>query len=488
MARIPDVTDFGARPVVQARAPRVIDQSGDILAEGIGRAASTVSQIGAQFLQRQDQFATASARSEILQADVAVRKSLENDSDYSTYETRYTDAMQKAREAATAKIRSKTDRALFDEQAKLDIERGSASVREAARTREVDVSRANLDSTLEGNRTSALEARDEPTRTAFIQATQDAIAGAQAKGYLTAQEAVNTRQKWTSAYAESFVSMQPVDEQLKLLAKPSAGTVGSYIDPAKRVDMIDSAQRQRLAEEDHAWALSQRAKAQMHENASKDLDHALAAGQLTPAWIEANRNRLSADDYRYGYKALESDAATSPDLYADLRERASLGQDIRIDARAALTGRRISRGDYDRLVSEVESERPGWYKRGSSFISTASGVSDLNPDPAGAQRKASMLDDWATWANENPKATDAQAQDSYKRIVREYSIVNYNNMALMKRAPRFLVGDRNTPDLDATENATVKAFQSGQIDKAEFDRQAQLLKEWRAAWQPTQTK
>lgn len=487
MPRLPDIATLGERPVPRARSQIISDRSGEITGQAVAETGAALVNLSEQRWESQARFAVSSARSEVLQADIAARRSLENDPDYTTYETRYREAMKQARESATKKIRGNMERSLFDQQVGLDIERGVASIREDARRREVDTSRASLDTTILGNRTSALEAKDEATRAAFIQATQDAITGAQAKGYLSAQEAVTLRQGWTTSYAESYVGMQSVDDQLKLLANPK-GTLADYIDPAKRVDLLDRAQRQRLAEEDHAFVMSERAKRLMQEGASKQLDFALANGQLTPAWIEAHRTQLSADDYRYAYKALESDAITNPEVYADLRGRASLGQDVRAEARTALTSRRISQSDYDRLLGEVESERPGWYKRGAQFISTASGVSDLNPDPAGAQRKAAMLDDWAEWGAENPKATDAQAQDAYKRIVSEYSIVNYNNMALVKRAPRFLVGDRIQPDLDKTEDATVRAFRAGQIDEAEFRRQAQLLKEWRAAWQPTQTK
>lgn len=481
MPRLPDVTALGQRPVANARTPIVSDQSGDILAGGFAQLGAGIDHA----MDRIDQFATASARSSILTADVTARSSLDGDPDYQTYEQRYQESMQKAMGEASKRIPDAPSRALFEQQAGLDIQRGLAEVRAEARRKEVDSSRAGLDETITNNRTSALQAPDEATRSAFISATVDAIAGAQRKGYLSAQEATNLRQSWTTNYAEGYVSMQPVDTQIKMLAAPK-GTLAEYIDPAKRVEMIDTAQRRRIAEEDHAWSLSQRAEKLMHDAASKDLDHALANHELSPTWIEANRARLSPDDYRYAYKALESDSATDINLYADLRERASGGQDVRDDARKALTDRRISRGDYDRLVSEVESERPGWYKRGAGFIQNALKPSDINPDPAAPQRFANALDDWGRWASENPKATEAQASDAYRRITSEYALIKLDMITLSGRMPRFLVGDRQAPNFDATEDATVRALKEGRIDRAEFERQASLIKQWRDAHQATQ--
>jgi hypothetical protein len=62
------------------------------------------------------------------------------------------------------------------------------------------------------------------------------------------------------------------------------------------------------------------------------------------------------------------------------------------------------------------------------------------------------------------------------------ALVKINSLPL----PRLVVGSRLSLDLEATEKATVKAFREGKIDRTEFDRQAQILKEWRNALAPTQ--
>lgn len=250
---------------------------------------------------------------------------------------------------------------------------------------------------------------------------------------------------------------------------------------------IESQQRIRMAAEDRAYRDRERGERDMYDNSAKAGDKLLAEGKLTASWIESNKARMSPTDVRYFYRAMKEPppggGPRNPMAYADMRDRAGRGQDVRTEAREALSRGDIGPSEFDRIVGETEQQRPGWYKRGNDFIATASGVSDLNPDPAGAQRKAAMLDDWQTWAGENPKASDTEARDAYKRIVSEYAIVDYQQMTLVKRAPQFLVGGRNAPDFDATEAATAQAFAEKRITQDEALKQAAMIREWRQAYE-----
>lgn len=242
MARIPDASQLGYS-VPQTRTPRFQDRSGEIVARAVGQFGQVVGQAANQIQEREDQFAFAQAKSSLLQADVDARRSLENDQDWATYEKRYTDSMSKAREKAAGMIRGNRDRALFDMDAKLDFERGVGEIRNVAKRKEIDWGRASLDGMLQSNRTAALNAKDEPTRAALILATQEAIGGAKAKGYLSEQEATNQQQVWTANYAEGFVGMQPAAERIKLLSKPK-GTVADLIAPDKRAALLEAAKNE----------------------------------------------------------------------------------------------------------------------------------------------------------------------------------------------------------------------------------------------------
>jgi len=239
MAKIPDYTALGGRAAPVTSRPIVVDQSSEIDANALGRAAESIGNTTAVFTERQDRLKYAEAKSALLTADIAARKALENDQNWETHESRYSEMMAKAREKAGGLIRGKSDRALFDMDANLDVERGLGAVREGARRVEVDTGRATLESILTNNRTAALEAKDEATRSALLRATQDAIAGARDKGYVSAQDALGTGQKWTQDYAEAFVGMKSPAEQIDILGKPG---IADHIPPDRRKAIKDRAE------------------------------------------------------------------------------------------------------------------------------------------------------------------------------------------------------------------------------------------------------
>lgn len=281
---------------------------------------------------------------------------------------------------------------------------------------------------------------------------------------------------------EAVVNRLLLDDQFDKAGQYLAKRAPQMNDP-----VVESLQRRILIEEDQSIARVERQQKRAAESIVKEGDRLLSRGQLTSQWIEQNRGTLDSQDYRYFLRKISAggDDESGPSdviVYSDLRDRAGRGEDVRSDARDAVRRGQIRSSDFDRILGEVEGSRPSWYRRGSQFISTSAAVSDLNPDPAAAQRKAQMLDDWDTWARENPKATETEANGAYRRIVDEYAIINTRDFLLTKRAPRYLIGNRNEPDIEGTEVATVKAFEDGTIDRQEFERQAALIAEWRRAF------
>jgi hypothetical protein len=228
MPRLPDATALGERTIPVGRAPLVQDRSGEIMAASLGQAAERIGSAVAAFSQRQDQLQYAKARSELLTADATIRKELETDNDWQTYEQRYREKLGKAREKASEAVRGGSDRALFEQETTADIERGAVSIRDLARRKEVDVGRADLDALIESNRTSALDTTDEGLRKSFIDSMLDGIGGARKKGYITAQEEVARRQHSTTNYALGALEIMPPAARMKALDKPE-GTVAAYL-------------------------------------------------------------------------------------------------------------------------------------------------------------------------------------------------------------------------------------------------------------------
>lgn len=253
MARIPDVDDLGDRPIPRARAPRVVDQSAEIMAEASGRFAEKFARVASRIEDREDNFAFGRARNDLVVADIETRRSLENDEDWSTYDKRYSEAMEKAREKAAGSIRSKHDRALFDADSRLAVERGRNEVLSLSKRKEGDWGRATLESSLEANRTAALNATDKATRAELHEAAQAMIAGAVGKGYLSKEVGGDLGRRHIQSFAEGYLDTQSYAQQVEILKKPN-GTPAEHLAPDRRANLLRQAESQLRIERDRAEA------------------------------------------------------------------------------------------------------------------------------------------------------------------------------------------------------------------------------------------
>ena len=192
-------------------------------------------------IQKQDKYNFALAKSSFLKSQIEAENELDQDQDYPTYEKRYTDKMTKARDQAVALIGSPSDRALFQQELDLDIQRGIGAVTRKAKSKEVDVGRGALMDTIASNREAALKSTDENARASVIKSTTEAIEGARDRGYLTEQEAVRMRQGATEDYALASVQMLDPSGRLEALNKPG---IADLIPTDKRAELKMQAQNQ----------------------------------------------------------------------------------------------------------------------------------------------------------------------------------------------------------------------------------------------------
>ena len=241
MARIPDANALTLR-IPQSRRGITSDRSGEIL----GEAAVELGQAFGRAEERRDKFRYGKAKSELLQADIQARRELESDPDWQTMEPRYRERMKKAREKAAAGITDRGDRAYFDQDSDLDLERGAAAIAEISRAREVDSGRADLETNLAGNRAAALNTRDAGTRMALLQAGKDMVTGAtqpSASGavILSKEAAASTWLKYQESYGRGFVAMMDPEEREAVLQNP-VGTPAEFIQPDERDVLLRAAQ------------------------------------------------------------------------------------------------------------------------------------------------------------------------------------------------------------------------------------------------------
>lgn len=245
MPRIPSYESAGTN-VARTSTPRYApDRSSEIEQEGQQAVLGAVGAAVDQAVAHDDKLRYAEARSSLLQANAAIRKELEADGDYETFEKRYTERITKARSAAAGNIRGARSREIFEADAQADIDRGLEQIRGMARGVEVDKRLAQLSTNLEANRTLALETKDPKERAALLKSSLDNIAGAAApdKRYIKESEAVAMGQKYATSIAEGLVSIQPPAQRIAMLSKPDDNEA-RYIAPDRRNALLEAAKRE----------------------------------------------------------------------------------------------------------------------------------------------------------------------------------------------------------------------------------------------------
>lgn len=200
MARLPTLDDLGARPVPVSRRGVASVRNAGLVAETVSNLGSQVSQVGQSMLEKEDKLSYAAAKAALLKADVQARQELQDDPDYETMGTRYSERMKAAREQAVSMIKSRSDRSLFEADTQVDIARGEGEVASYARGKRVAAQKGTLAQTLIDLTEAGSSALDDATREQTIHAMNDAIDGALTAGIISPEDAVAKRRTSVQSY------------------------------------------------------------------------------------------------------------------------------------------------------------------------------------------------------------------------------------------------------------------------------------------------
>lgn len=223
MPRLPDADSLGARRAPVSRRPIASVRNAGAVADAVGNIGGQVADYANDQLEREDKLTYAAAKTAVLRADMLAREELKDDPDYASYETKYQQKMDAARQQATSLIGSRLDRRLFEVDSRLDLERGATEVRKMARDRGRADRVATLNSGLVELQGVGRAAMDDATRETTIATAADLIDGAMKTGDIGPLEAVEFRQKWTGGYAReqivSAVDRGDIDGARGMMAK-----------------------------------------------------------------------------------------------------------------------------------------------------------------------------------------------------------------------------------------------------------------------------
>lgn len=260
--------------------------------------------------------------------------------------------------------------------------------------------------------------------------------------------------------------------------------------PEMDINTAESLQRLTLNSAAHDEAQQNRLIKQNSDSLAKQGDDLLRTGRMSPTWLENHRDQLERPEYQYFTNKLmhpeENWGPGDPKMFSALTLSALSGTDVNDQARAALLKHQITDAQFQGIVKDVSSERPGWYKRGAIFLDQALDPGQLNPDPAAHLSKANALADWQQWASRHPDATDDQALSQQRLLSLHYAIVAHEKSTFLLQAPSFMVGPtRAQIDLPATSKATMDALGRGEITQEQAQQQADLLAQYRTTMAAT---
>jgi hypothetical protein len=216
-------------------------------------------------------------------------------------------------------------------------------VRSDALTGQIDVQKAGLVQNL-ANLSELAVAGDEEQQ-AMVKAKAGLLTQhAYDNGVLTAEETVKAQINFQDEVAGAQVRKDILDDPDSAAEKILKGEY-SGLSGEKQMMWLEKANQQseanlrkQISQQERFTKEQRRAEKAAADNMAKAGDKLLAGGELNEEWIEANRDDLDPEDYRYFYKALRNgdNAATDPTVYSDLRMRASEGEDVREAARDEL--------------------------------------------------------------------------------------------------------------------------------------------------------
>lgn len=245
MARLPDVNDLGARPIPQSRQGIASNPAAGVVGQAVAGLGQTVEAAGAQQMDVRDKLQYATARAAVLKADTDTRTALRDDPDYSTYGARYKAAMGTAQTTAAASIADKEDRATFETQTGVDINRGAYDLGELAHAKAKDAKVAAGQGALDTSAQVAVSAPDDKTREQALLNGGQIIDGLAASGAIDATTAQREKKNFAQSFFTNSVKAAIATGDLAE-AKRRAATFKDRMAPATFVavnDDIDVEQR-----------------------------------------------------------------------------------------------------------------------------------------------------------------------------------------------------------------------------------------------------
>lgn len=238
MPKLPDASSLGGLPGFNSGRPiatydvSAADAGVTALGQGMQNAGEKVGEVAQRNNDANDNLAYMRGKTVFLPKNIQIQNGFKDDNDYNTFQQRYEEEANKAREEAAAGINNPRLRQKFLMETADDVARGSVTVHGMAKSREADVGRATLYDGLTNLRSQLPSAATDADRAALIDTANGSIATALDKQYITAERAAELRRKFPEEYAKDWFNSLP--NGLKVEAARGTSLDQSRIDQINR--------------------------------------------------------------------------------------------------------------------------------------------------------------------------------------------------------------------------------------------------------------
>ena len=526
MARLPDASALGARPIPEAQRPIISLRDPTVEAQAAREGGAEMARVGAQFSElggqilasegrrraelRELEEKTKEAIARINEAKIvndasseinALASDLERDPDWQTASGRFAAGAKKIAEghakrfSAAGPYFDPLSQQRFLVNIGKDVEGKRLGLSEKVFGKASVEAQAVIDQTIETAAQDRIRT-DEAGQLEIDKRVASTISKMQGAGFLDPKKAGDEFRRYRQRTAEAQVladedALGPAEvvDRLRDLKQYPA------LDPAKRLTILDRLDRRASAEADRAERRADAVLAKQGDDAAKELSAMMADGTLTRAEVDKRKRGLSPSEYRVFLKALEPDADKLTDDPAEvLRLEPMLDRsDAGIELDKAFAGGRLKIETYRSMRERHRSYRaddvPFSPRRAGRDLLTVS----LDPGQLGSESmirqplaiaQAEALVDFDAWVEASPKATRAEAVEKAREIRERYQNVAFDRMKIAMPKPYGFLGSKEQVTIDAVAGAKQRVLadlDAGRLSREAVAHELQRLDDWERA-------
>ena len=368
MAKLPGEMDYGARKSVRSNRLDMPGQEDVIIAEAVERAASAFGEVLGRAGQKTDALTYSKAKSDLLSADIRIRRELNEAGDWENYQDHYREQINEVLGPITTTISDPSDREVFSADANVTVERGVSAMSQIQRQRRGEHEMAATMDMLDDRRREILaDETDQGTRVDMLLTTQEYVRDQVRAGNIAPDVGERMIKSFVADVAQAELMAMPLRTRAALLEASIAanqdpeaedfkgtGSLADFMHQDERVELLRKTENLLKSEEDLGIA-------QDTADEAVNLYRAPTADNYRARREHVKNSDLSPEQRRLSMQEIEAAEMADRRIKSDEQDEVikSAQQNIRIGAgqgdpddpksRVPYTTSMIPREDWDKL-------------------------------------------------------------------------------------------------------------------------------------------